>query len=329
MSLSVLRTVLRKSLAMAGFALLLGTRAALASDPLPGDAVAPPPNLNIVLYYNIFTDAGVLEPPHGDGYDKDTHVSLNIQALRYIRTFNVDGMLSGVQVIQPYVSYIGHQQRGFPQLPPSGAPGKINLSHSGGFIQPTLGAFIFPVAHPDTGTYLVTAFWLSPPIGNYDKDANISLTQNLLTAELEVGGRVLLLGTPTGQNLGMELWGEGYVFGSNDNATLAGLGSTAPARLSKQPSGEFRAYFPYQFYPRTRAIIVPGFFQSFGGKQYYTVGDGEKLDANLRTQETQARLLLSTYITPHWQVLLDGQYDIIAHGGPLNRQIELRVGMAY
>jgi hypothetical protein len=313
----------------AGVALLLmimlWARPALASDPLPGDATTPPANINIVLYYNIFSKAGVLEPPHGDGYTHDTHVSLDIQALRYIRTFNAGGMLSGVQIVQPYVSFIGNQQLGIPHY----GPGHFNLTASGGFLQPSLGAFIFPVARPASGTYFVVGFWFAPPIGHYDKTANISVTQNLWIGELEAGGHQTLLGNPAAQNLSVELWGEGYFYGSNGNATLAGIGGTAPARLSQQPSGEIRVYLPYEFFPLTRAAVIPGFYQSFGGKQVYTLADGTKLDAGTRTQETQLRFMVSSYLSQHWQILLNAQYDLAAHGGPLNRDLELRVGAIF
>jgi Putative MetA-pathway of phenol degradation len=303
--------------------LMLCAHPVWASDPLPGDAIAPPTNINIVLYYNIFTNAGVSEPAHGNGYAHGTHISLNVQALRYIRTFTLGGMLAGVQVVQPYASFVGKQTLG---LPPAG---RFTLSHQNGFTQPYFGAFIFPVSNPTTGTNLALGFWFEPPIGHYDKNANLSLTQNLWNGELEAGGRTLLLGTPMGQNLAAELWGEGYFYGSNNNATLAGIGGAAPARLSQQPTGEIRFYLPYQFFPPSLGTIVPGIYQTFGGKQVYTLADGTKLDAGTRTQETQLRLTLSSYLSRHWQLMLNGQYDLVAHGGPLEREVELRVAMLY
>jgi hypothetical protein len=307
----------------------LAPRMALASDPLPGDATGLPPNTNIFLYYNIFTNSGVVEPPHGDGYDKDTRIAVNIQALRYIRTFNVDGMTAGVQAVQPYAIFMGNQVRGLAVAPPDGAPGRISLTHSDGFLQPSFGAFIFPVARPATGTYVVGGFWFSPPIGQYNTAANLTITQNLWYGELEVGGRTLLLGTPETQSLAVELWGEGYIYGSNNDATLAGIGGTGPARLSQQPTAELRVYFPYQFYPATRAAFIPGLYQSFGGKQYYTLPNGSRLDAGVRTQQTQLRFMLSSFLSPHWQVLLNGQWDVAAQGGPLSRELELRVAAAF
>jgi hypothetical protein len=319
----VLQKILRNLLA-AVLAVLLGAPAALASDPLPGDATAPPPDVNIFLYYNIFSDAGTLEPTHGDGYGKDTHISLNIQALRYIRTFNVDGMLAGVQAVQAYDIFLGGQELGLPF-----GPGRVSLSHSGGFLQPSLGAFIFPISRPATGTDLVFGFWFAPPTGHYDKYASLNLTQNLWTGEIEAGGRTTLLGNAAGRNLAIELWGEGYFYAGNSDAALVTPFGPALGRLGEQPSGEIRLYLPYQFYAPTRAAFIPGFYQSFGGKQVYTLGNGAKLDSGSRTNESQLRFMLSSFVSPHWQVLLNGQYDLVAHGGPLNREVELRVGAAF
>ena len=308
---------------------LLPLRPALASDPLPGDATAPPPNVNIFLYYNIFSNSGELEPPHGDGYPHDTRVAVDVQALRYIRTFMLGGMLSGVQMVQPYAIFLGSQNEGLPQTPPNGAPGRVSLTHSNGFLQPSFGAFVFPVAHPETGTYLVTGFWFSPPLGQYNQNAGLTITQNLWNGELEVGGRTVLIGRPDTQCLAAELWGEGYVYGSNGNATLAGIGQPGNATLGQQPSAELRFYLPYQFYPPTRAMFIPGLYQSFGGKQFYKLPNGARIDAGTRTQQTQLRFMLSSFLSRHWQVLLNGQFDVAAHGGPLNRAVELRVAAAF
>jgi len=311
-------------------ALSFGARAhALASDPLPGDAISPPPNVNLLLYYNGLTNAGVLEPVRGSGYDKDTHISLDIQVLRYIRTFDVDGMVAGVQAMQPYVIFNGGQVLGEPHLPPSDGPGRVDLSHSGGFAQPSFGAFIYPVSHPASGTYVAAGFWIAPPIGNYDKYANLNFTQNLWSGEIELGGRTVLLGSDSAQSLAVEFWTEGYFYGGNNDSAVLAPGEALPARLSEQPSGEIRAYLPYQFYALTHATFTPGLYQSFGGKQVYTLADGTKTDAGTRTQETQLRFVLSSYLSVHWQILLNTEYDLAAHGAPLNRNVELRVATIF
>lgn len=347
--------------------LFLAPPRAHASDPWPGEAVQPPANLNIVLYYNIFAGAGAYGQTDGTVDREHTRISLNLQALRYIRTFDVEGVLAGVQLDVPYVSFIGNQQVGIANIPapaglpagtPAYGPGHAALSSANGFGQPSFGAFFYPYANAATSTGLVLGAWVSPPVSGYNSNASLNYAQNLWTGELEAGFHTTLVGTPAGRNLGVEIWGEAYFYGSNGNAGLVNPAiyansippiyqvyhqldpavpaspqltrqSTIPASYSMQSTEEMRVYLPYQFFPKTLATITPGFYQSFGGKGIYTLPDGTKIDSGTRTDETQLRLILSTYLSHHWQVALNGEYDVMAHGGPLYRTIELRIGAAF
>ena len=98
-------------------AALLGSQAALASDSLPGDGIAPPANVNIGMLYNIFTDAGAMGNIRGHSYSRNTHISMDIVVARYIRTFDINGILSGVQFYVPYVGFLGGQEAGISNSP--------------------------------------------------------------------------------------------------------------------------------------------------------------------------------------------------------------------
>jgi Putative MetA-pathway of phenol degradation len=339
----------------------LGGHATFASDPLPGDSVAPPPNINIGIFYNEFNTAGEVGAVHGDSDSKNTHISTNILVGRYIRTFDVGGFLSGVQVYVPYATFLGGQEAGVANIPsvapgllPAFGPGSANLSHESGFGQPNFGAFSFLVNKPETGTYFVVGPWISPPVSSFNKNANLNPAQNVWVYEAEAGLRTVLIGTPATRNLSIEIWGEAYLFGSNDNSALTTpevsannippifsfehmldplipaanplqAAAATPASFHEQPSEEFRIYLPYEFLPHMHAFITPGFFQSFGGKQTYTLRDDETVDSGNRTNETQLRLVASTFLSPTSQVMVVGDYDVAAHGDPLNRTVELRL----
>jgi hypothetical protein len=101
--------------------------------------------------------------------------------------------------------------------------------------------------------------------------------------------------------------------------------SVTPATFREQPTNEFRVYLPYQFIARTHAYIAPGLYQSFGGKQTYKLRNGEVVDSGVRTNETQLRLILGSFVTPSIQVSLTGDYDVIAHGTPYDRVLEFRI----
>jgi hypothetical protein len=358
---------LRLAAAVLPLAMGLGLHAARAAeDSLPGDGIAQPLNVNIGIFYNLFTNAGKVGAVHGGSYDKDTHISTDITVARYVRTFAVDGFVSGVQVYEPYVAFIGAQGAGVAniagpyvpalggQLPAYGA-GRANLSSDSGFGQPNFGVFSYLINRPDSGTYGVVSPWISPPISGFNKDKSLNPGQNVWTYEMELGFRTTLLGDPNGQNLAVELWSESYFFGANNNSALVEpqvsanhippiygeynllsggaipdanplqAASSTPARFNEQPSQEFRIYLPYEFLPATRAFISPGFYQSMGGKQTYTLRNGVKVDSGNRTNESQLRLVAASFVSQTTQIMLIGEYDLAAHGAPLNRNVEIRI----
>ena len=79
------------------------------------------------------------------------------------------------------------------------------------------------------------------------------------------------------------------------------------------------------FHEPPDAVIAPGLFQSFGGKQYFMQSNGLKMDSGNRTNETQLRLVASSFVSPTVNVTLEGEYDVANRGGPLERSVLLRV----
>jgi len=353
--MSLRHKILRAALFGAALPLVatLGSHPAYASDPLPGDAVAPPVNINIALYYNELETAGQVSAVHGSSDSNNTRIAADIQVARFVHTFDVGGMEAGVQAYVPYVSFLGPQEAGVSNIAapapgfPAFGPGKASLSHASGFGQPNFGVFAFPINDPATGTYLAVGPWISPPVSGYSQDATLNPGNNAWTYEMEAGFRKILFGTLTTKNLAIEVWGEGYFFGDNNHAgdvspevsannipaLYQGFGitnplqkaSSTPASLHEQPSEEVRVYLPYQFYPASGATITPGFYQSFGGKQTYTLRNGDKVDSGNRTNETQLRLTASTFLSPTWAIMAIGEYDVASRGGPLERNVELRL----
>ncbi len=338
---------------------------ARASDPLPGDAVAPPVNINIGLLYDEVSTADRYAPAHGSDQRTDTHLSDDIAVARYIRTFSLGGYSSGVQVFVPRVWFLGQQRVGtsLPSaapglLPPIGR-GRADLSAQNGFGQPNFGAFIFPINDKVTGTYLLFGPWIDPPVSSFNKNDSVNPGENVWTYEAESAFHTTLLGTPKTPNLQLEIWGEGYLYGQNSSSAVVSPQVTAddlppiyafahahinpaipggnpispksatPATFREQPTAEMRVYLPYQFYPRTAAFVAPGFFQSFGGKQTYKVNGLGVIDSGNRTNETQLRLVAGTFLTPTVQVLAAGYYDLAARGGALNRTVVVRLGLLF
>jgi hypothetical protein len=340
----------------------LAAAGALASDPLPGDTVAPLPNSNLIMLYDEYQNddryGGQPGNAHGPDSTKDTHLAGNFFVLRYVHGFSLAGHDAGVQVYLPYVAYFGGQSAGIndlgsaaPGLLPSIGRGHVNLSNTSGFAQPNFGAFFYPLANRETGTYLMLGPWVVPPIGSFDKASNLNASPNLWTFEAEFSFRTLLFGTPQTRNLAFVIWEENYLYLSNPNAAAAGdtifadtippiyrsLGAANPvittaardAVFREQPTTELRLYLPYTILPSARFYISPGLFQSFGGKQTYKISGAGILDSGARTAETQLRLVASSFVSPTMQILLAADYDVAAHGGPYQRSVEIRVLKAF
>ncbi len=332
---------------------------ALASDPLPGDLVTPPLNVNIAMFYNEYSNAdefgGQLGDAHGPNAKDSTRISTDIVVARYVRTFSIGPYEGGAQVYLPYVAFLGTQEIGVndlgskaPGLLPPLGPGSANLSHNSGFAQPNFSAFVYPIDNPVTGTYAVISPWIAPPVSSFNKNDNLNPNQNVWTYDMELGFRTVLFGTPTTQNLSIEVWNTAYLYGQNTHSSLGTpaisadnipliyqelfhlqnpvqAASGTPATFREQPTDEIRVYLPYQFAPYMRAFVAPGFYQSFGGKQTYKLGNGAVIDSGNRTEESQLRLVVSSFISPTTEVLFVGDYDVAAHGAPFNRTIELRL----
>ncbi len=338
---------------------------AFASDPLAGDAYAPDPNTTILMLYDFYHNddvyGGQLGDPHGpDAHD--TKITANIVVPRYLHSFALDGYNAGVQAYVPYISYLGDQRIGInnlgtpaPGLLPSLGPGRANIDATTGFAQPNFAFYLFPISDRKTGTYFIIQPWISPPISSFNKNNTLNLSQqNVWTFTSEFGFRTLLLGTPQTQNLALEVWQETYLYGLNSNSALAepsisansipplySIGhqidsripdtnpvqakSVTPAQFREQPTNEFRVYLAYEFNPRIHAFIAPGFYQSFGGKQTYKLNNGTIVDSGARTNESQLRLIVGSFVTPSIQLTLDADYDVAAHGTPYDRVIEFRL----
>ena len=338
---------------------------AFASDPLAGDAYAPAPNSTLLMLYDFYHNddqyGGQLGAPNGPNA-QDTKVTANVVLARILHSFLLDNYNVGVQAYVPYINYLGDQHVGIndlgsaaPGLLPSYGPGRAHLNATSGFAQPNFSFYIFPYANAKTGTYFVFEPWISPPVSAFNKNNSLNTSsQNVWTFNTEFGFRTILVGAPDTQNLAIEVWQETYLYGTNSNSAFVSpavsannippiyslahelnpaipasnpvqAASVMPAVFREQPTNEFRVYLPYQFIAASHTYIAPGLYQSLGGKQTYKLRNGVVIDSGVRTNETQLRLILGSFITPTIQVSLTGDYDVVAHGTPYDRVLEFRL----
>jgi hypothetical protein len=286
---------------------------AVASDPLPGDAIGLPPDINIGLVYNQYEDTGTFSPAHG-GNVPHSHLSNDVTVLRYVRTFGVDGYTVGVQAVLPYVAFLGTTKVG---------GGKV--ATNSGFAQPLLGVFAFPINDDANGRSVATGAWIFPAISSFNKNYPVNASNNTTTYEFEAGFHQILFGDPKGSNLALEAWDELYLY-SNNSSDLAGGAGGPPATFREQPTDEVRIYLPYVVDPKIGLFVSPGLFQSFGGKQTFAIHNTPFIaDSGNRTNITELRFAAGMFLSPTLQVMGIGEYDVAGHGGFLTRSIQIRL----
>lgn len=294
-------------LAGAAFALLAGASLpAYASDPAPGDAVTLPPNVNLAIVYNQFGSTGSFVTSNGTSLHHTRGVD-DVTILRFVRSFEVGGFVSGVQVYLPYVGFLGSQKVGGGHVP-----------SASGFAQPNFGAFSWLVNTPKLD--VVLGGWLSPPISSFNKNgAALQAANNTMFEQIELGAHYQLLGMAGQKNLAFEAWGDGYLY--QDNTGFA-TGTT----FREQPTEELRAYLNYTYDPASDGFVTLGFYQSFGGKQTLLIsGLKGAVDTGNRTDESQLRVAATMFIAPTVQVMGYGYFDVAAHGGAENRILGVRM----
>jgi hypothetical protein len=280
---------------------------ALASDPLPGDAIGLPPDINIGLVYNTFESTGAFSPAHG-GNIPHSSLTNDVTVLRYVRTFGIDGYTVGAQVVFPYVAFLGNTK-----------VGGGHLSAKSGFAQPLIGVFGFPINDDADGRSVATGAWVFPAISSFNKNYTVNPSENLTTFELEAGFHQILFGDPKGSNLALEAWDEAYFYSNNTN-----FGPFETYR--EQPTDEVRIYLPYIVDPKIGLFVSPGYFQSFGGKQTVAIQDTPiVVDTGNRTNISELRFAAGMFLSPTLQVMGIGEYDVAGHGGFLSRSIQIRL----
>ncbi len=289
---------------------------ALASDPLPGDAIGLPPDVNIGLYYNQFEATGTFHTANGTNVPH-SKLDNDVNVFRYVRTFDLGGTTVGAQVVFPIVAFLSGTK-----------VGGAHLSTNSGFAQPLLGVFAFPINDDADGRSVATGAWIFPPVSSFNKNDIVNASPDATTFELEAGFHQILAGDPKGSNLALEAWDEAYFYSNN---TSSAYGGVLPATYREQPTDEVRVYLPYVVNPATGLTLSPGFFQSFGGKQTYKLsrpippGFPNVVDSGNRTEISEIRFSASMFLSPTLQVMAVGEYDVAGHGGFLTRSIQLRI----
>lgn len=289
---------------VAGAALGLGvaitsmTTPARAGGPLPYDGPAPPPNVSVAFLYNQFSSASSFYTPNGTKVG-NTHIQTDVPILRFAHTFSpIDGMVWGLQVIEPYVGFLGNQQ-----------VGGQSLSHQSGFAEPLLSGFIYPINNPSQDEALVLTYFLSPPTGSYNGSIALNASTDNWVNNIEVGYTHKIFGKAKGKRLDLEVWADGYFYSDN---------TSSPVHIHTDPAAQFIVYAPYYFYPKTDAYVGLSFEKTFGGKESAILPNGFSVDTGNRNNFTRIGVVAGSFLSPTVFAQAQLATDVQARGGARN-----------
>ena len=303
--MSIRSTVFGTALAFGVAAAVLGSGGtARAGGPLPYDGPTPPPGLNVAYLYNQFSSASSYYNAGGVKLG-NTHVQTEVPVLRFVHTLpRIHGMQPGLQLIVPYVSFLGRTE-----------VGGGNLSHNGGFAEPQLSAFIYPYDNPKEDASLVFTYYLSPPSGSYNPDYALNASTNNWVNNIEVGYSHLLFGKPKGQRLDIQLWYDAYFYGGNSNSGYGPYRGTT----TTQPGNQLIVYLPYYFHPQTAGYVGLAFEHTWGGKSVFTskqLGPA-RIDTG-RTNFTRLGVVAGSFLSPTLFAQAELATDVQARDGVKN-----------
>ena len=315
LNFNLLKGKSKSQIAMA-IAMSLGTicitQAAYAGGPLPYDGISPPPNITVTQLYNIFSSASNYYTVNGNK-EGNTNIQTDVPVFRIIHTFNpVHGMAWGVQLIQPYVDFVG-----------STKIGGAELSNNSGLAEPQLSAFIKPYNNPETDSVLTLAYFISPPSGAYNSNAVLNASTNNWVNNPEIGYTHILFGKPQGKRLDFQIWGDVYYYGKADNYHSGAFTGVKNTDRSEQ----LLVYLPYYIHPQTAGYVGLAFEKTWGGKQYLTgnlnLPSGKSIavnpiDTGSRNNFTRVGIDGGTFLTPTVALQAQLSTDVHVRGGLKN-----------
>jgi hypothetical protein len=231
-----LRALRLKLIALIG---CLGLGPAHGVDTIPGQAVAPPPGLNLFMlsYQHIELGDRYVQ---GDRQGHGASLELNLLMPRYTRTFSLNGL--------PAAFYI---QPSFARADPGGSLAALNRPSGMGDLA---GAFAFwPLADHQQGDYLALASYLLLPTGQYDSGKLLNIGSNRASFAQQIAGQTRL-----GKQWDLMLTGDIQWFADNDDYLPMHL------RLSQKPLFSTQASLMYKPAPGT--LLALNYYHHRGGE---------------------------------------------------------------
>ena len=259
------------------FALFMAVTPCLswAIDLQPNDVVAPPPDKTYAMI-SYFGTKNTTFYRNGNTVSsrafQNPVIENNSAILRVARSYNFFGL--------PAVSFF---QMPYTQIAPSGS--LSSMSGKSGFGDLTLATAVWPYANRESRTYLGVAGYVTLPVGSYENDRVLNLSENRYRFDLQIGFQKPIVGNLDGMIAVDTRW-----FSAN-NSCAAACSSLTNVTLSQKPVTTLQIGPIYKI--NETFTVGASYFYVSGGA---TTINGVTQDNPIRTQRFLLSLLAYTKI---------------------------------
>jgi Putative MetA-pathway of phenol degradation len=254
-----------------------------AADVSIGTYTPLPPGTNLALLYFGAGEANEYVPNHGSKLDSGTQLKLRTGLVRLFHVLDVNGAPVQLQLGLPF----GKQEL------------KVNhrkIGSDSGLADPFIGVTFWPVNNPEKREYFGITGQVVLPLGSYDHEKAVNMGSNRYQGVLQAG---------YSRSFGpwqYDLVGDVTVYSDNNESGMY------KSRYEQSPSYTLQPWIGYSFANKTKVSV--GLTKYFNGESRL---DG--VDTGRRTDSLRARLGVSTWITPKFQVYTELTRDIEVEGG--------------
>lgn len=292
------RSLRRVAVATALF--LIGQPTADAQEIEPREFFPAPAGTNINLVYYVHSTSRSLTTTSGhDIPGSNLQVDLGLE--RFVHYTSLGGMPAGFQIYQGVGAVSGHL-------------GGAGLSPTVGASNTVLSTFIWPYANVEANQYLVLAGFIYPPDGTYDKNKLLSLAPALSSWQGWAGDLQVGWDHAIGAHFSYDASLDARFFAD----TTGPIQPDVPISAKQHKSTELRAQLWLNWAWNQALTTSIGYEGFFGGNSYFDqplILGGQGHVNNGKSFQQRIRAAAAMFLSPQFQVLLEGSHDFVRTGG--------------
>ncbi|WP_050586978.1 transporter [Pseudomonas syringae] len=250
------------------------------------DFIPAPPGTDAIISYTTFAKRSAYTANGETKIKRDTKLNSVTEIVRYVHYMDLGGYTFAPQVLVPFAHLY------------DGKIGGASLGDSSGMGDAILAAPLWLLNGEDTKFVVVP--YLFAPIGSYNSDKSLNVGENRWKFDLQIGGTQKIADNFLLQGSVETMW-----YGSNNDAS-------AGNRTKLKQDNSYQAQLWLSYTPPTdkRWTFGAGYSKTWAGEQ--TI---DSIENGVATKVSQARLQVSRFITPTFQLQGLVQRDLEMEGG--------------